>query len=500
MKLGKPAPLGRDARANRAIIVLLGVGFAALFVAAAAVFWAQRDNEASAALVSHTLAVEVRLGSFASSNERLETARRGLLLTGNPAFATIMGEAEVGARKNLAALMGLTRDNPRQQQRTARLRALLDAYGIYHRRSVQLTGAARQEMIANFMSDTGVGYVREARRVVDTMLNEELRLLRSREARQKQTQFLFTATLAGTGLLILIVAAATLFLARRNLADLRDSREELNNLNAGLEQLVDARTAELQRANSEIQRFAYIVSHDLRSPLVNVMGFTAELEAARKAIAGYIERSDAEGWAAPDSGTRLAIDEDLPEAIGFIRSSTQKMDRLIHAILQLSRQGRRTLAPEPLDLTAIAGGISDSLHHRVEETGTTLTIEPLPPVINDRVAVEQILSNLIENALKYLKPGVAGQIGVTGRTEYGRVIVEVSDNGRGIDPRDHERIFDLFRRSGAQDQPGEGIGLAHARALAYRLGGFIEVASALGEGSTFRLILPSEWRGGNGDD
>lgn len=230
------------------------------------------------------------------------------------------------------------------------------------------------------------------------------------------------------------------------------------------------------------------------------MGFTAELEAARKAIAGYIERSDAEGWAAPDSGTRLAIDEDLPEAISFIRSSTQKMDRLINAILQLSRQGRRTLAPEPLDLTAIAGGISDSLHHRIEETGTTLTIEPLPPVINDRVAVEQILSNLIENALKYLKPGVAGQIGVTGRTEYGRVIIQVSDNGRGIDPRDHERIFDLFRRSGAQDQPGEGIGLAHARALAYRLGGFIEVASALGEGSTFRLILPSEWRGGNGDD
>ncbi len=229
-------------------------------------FWAQRDNEASAALVSHTLAVEVRLGGFASSNERLETARRGLLLTGNPAFATIMGEAKVGARKNLAALMDLTRDNPRQQQRTARLRALLDAYGIYHRRSVQLTGAARQEMIANFMSDTGVGYVREARRVVDTMLDEERRLLRSREARQQQTQFLFTATLAGTGLLILIVAAATLFLVRRNLADLRDSREELNNLNAGLEQLVDARTAELQRANSEIQRFAYIVSHDLRSP------------------------------------------------------------------------------------------------------------------------------------------------------------------------------------------------------------------------------------------
>jgi signal transduction histidine kinase len=71
------------------------------------------------------------------------------------------------------------------------------------------------------------------------------------------------------------------------------------------------------------------------------------------------------------------------------------------------------------------------------------------------------------------------------------VIVSVADNGRGIDARDHQRIFDLFRRSGQQDQPGEGIGLAHVRALAYRLGGTIDVDSALGEGSTFRLNLPA---------
>ncbi|WP_447952764.1 sensor histidine kinase [Sphingopyxis chilensis] len=492
--------LGRDARANRMILGLLVVGFIALLAAAVAVFWIQRDNEANAALVSHTLAVEARLGTFASANERLETARRGLLLTGNPAFQGIMREAEASARRHLADLTALTRDNARQQQRIARMLALLDAYHAHHARSVGLTGEARRAMLAGFMDDTGVGYVRETRRIVDTMLTEEFQLLREREARQNKTQLLFTAMLAGTGLLILVVAAATLLLIRRNLEALRASQEELANLNLGLEQLVDARTAELTRANNEIQRFAYIVSHDLRSPLVNVMGFTAELEAARKAIAGYAEKSDRDGWAPPDKETRLAIEEDLPEAIGFIRSSTQKMDRLINAILQLSRQGRRTLAPEPLDLTAIAHGIGDSLHHRIEETGTRLTIEPLPGVVNDRVAVEQILSNLVENALKYLRPGVPGIISITGRKEYGRVVVEVADNGRGIDQRDHERIFDLFRRSGTQDQPGEGIGLAHARALAYRLGGFIEVKSALGEGSAFRLILPSEWRGENNDE
>ena len=499
MEAKKLTSLGEDKRASRAIILLLTLGFAALLIAAAAVFWIQRDNEESAALVSHTLAVEARLGVFASSNERLETARRGLLLTGDTRFVRIMGEAEAKARDDLEALSALTRDNAQQRARVSRLRELLDAYGAYHQRSMGFTGEARRSMLANFVTDTGVGYVREARALVDTMLAEELQLLKGREARQKQTQSLFTATLATTGFLILLVTAATLFLVRRNLAEIRDSREELHMLNAGLEQLVDARTSELQRANSEIQRFAYIVSHDLRSPLVNVMGFTAELEAARKAIAGYVDKSDRDGWEAPDAAARLAIDEDLPEAIGFIRSSTQKMDRLINAILQLSRQGRRTLAPEELDLTAMANEIGNSLHHRIEETGTVLTVEPLPTIVNDRVAVEQILSNLIENALKYLNPGVPGVIGVAAQTGYNRVTIEVSDNGRGIDPRDHERIFDLFRRSGAQDQPGEGIGLAHARALAYRLGGFIEVVSALGEGSTFRLTLPSEWRGESED-
>ena len=109
----------------------------------------------------------------------------------------------------------------------------------------------------------------------------------------------------------------------------------------GLEGAVRDRTAELTRANAEIQRFAYIVSHDLRSPLVNVMGFTAELEAAAKPLAALLERAEAEAPGIVTEDARAAVRADLPESIGFIRTSTQKMDRLIAAILQLSRQGRR---------------------------------------------------------------------------------------------------------------------------------------------------------------
>ena len=92
--------------------------------------------------------------------------------------------------------------------------------------------------------------------------------------------------------------------------------------------------------------------------------------------------------------------------------------------------------------------------HQAAEAEATIRIEPLPEIVSDRLATEQIFSNLIDNAIKYLKPGVPGEIHVRGRTKLGFAIFEVSDNGRGIDAKDHQRIFDLFRRAGTQDRPG----------------------------------------------
>jgi signal transduction histidine kinase len=254
---------------------------------------------------------------------------------------------------------------------------------------------------------------------------------------------------------------------------------------------VRARTAELRRANDEIQRFAYIVSHDLRSPLVNVMGFTSELEVAAKPLNALVERVEAEAPQLMTADAKLAVTSDLPESLAFIRASTQKMDRLINAILRLSREGRRVLAPEPIALGKLFENVADSLKHRADELGAVIEIAPdLPALMSDRLALEQIFSNLIENALKYLEPGRPGRIKLYAERHGERVVVEIVDNGRGVDPKDHARIFDLFRRSGAQDQPGEGIGLAHVRALGYRLGATVTVESELDEGATFRVSLP----------
>jgi hypothetical protein len=169
------------------------------------------------------------------------------------------------------------------------------------------------------------------------------------------------------------------------------------------------------------------------------------------------------------------------------------MDRLISAILNLTREGRREFRPVLIDTRELIEGIVATVAHQAAEAEAQIRLEPLPQIVSDRLALEQIFSNLIDNALKYLKPGVPGDIAIRGREKLGFAIFEVADNGRGIDPKDHQRIFDLFRRAGTQDRPGQGIGLAHVRALVRRLGGTMSVASALGDGSTFTITLPAKW-------
>jgi signal transduction histidine kinase len=292
------------------------------------------------------------------------------------------------------------------------------------------------------------------------------------------------------GVLIVAVVGGSAYVAARYTRDLLAAQEEVRALNVSLEERVNERTVELSRANEEVQRFAYIVSHDLRSPLVNIMGFTSELEAGMQVIERYLSAAnDDEDPALKEA--RQALETDMPEAIGFIRSSTGRMDNLINAILRLSREGRRRLEPQRIDMAQLLDAATDTVVHRLAEQGGEIRVEPpVPDLTSDRLAMEQIFGNLIDNAVKYLDPDRPGRIVVRGRTIPYGVQFEVEDNGRGIGPADRERIFELFRRAGAQDQAGEGIGLTHVRALARRLGGEITLESELGKGTVFRLTLP----------
>lgn len=477
---------------GRILIAAMAIGFLSLLVAAGAAGYVIRQGNRHADWVIHTYRVESVLTEARRLAEQQETARRGYMLAGTPAFLASFERAHNALVPQIAELRRLTADNPNQQAPMQAVIRRLAAIDTAQRETNMLVQQGRgAEALRRFRIDSGLERMTRLRRVFDIMGREERRLLAMRDAEQMAGRRTFSVVVAISALLFVLVAVISFMTIRRYTRDLHRSRTALATLNATLEDQVNERTADLALANEEIQRFAYIVSHDLRSPLVNVMGFTAELSAATQPLAALIDRAEVEAPHIVTEEARLAAREDLPEAIGFIRTSTAKMDRLINAILKLSREGRRVLAPEMIALDQLVEQITDSIRHVIDDRGVTVTIDrPMPVIVSDRIALEQILSNLIENATKYRHPSRPAEVHVSARETPGRVIVAVRDNGRGIDPRDHQRIFDLFRRSGQQDQPGEGIGLAHVRALAYRLGGTISVESRLGEGATFSLSLP----------
>ncbi len=482
-----------EGRMGRFLVACMIAGFVALLLAGGAAVWSTLRNEDHTRWVDHTYEVELAIDQASILIEQGETARRGYLLTRQPAFLETYRALGTSLPAALRRIATLTRDNPVQQRHIARWTALLD--DIVRRRdaTIALARAGRiEEARRSFEAETSARRRRGIRDLAKAMSAEEARLLVLRDDAQRASVRAFYRSLGVAGVLVVIVALVSLLTILRYTDELGASRDVLRDFADTLEDQVRERTADLSRANEEIQRFAYIVSHDLRSPLVNVMGFTAELEGATTVLGDLVDRAEQAAPAIVTEEARAAAREDLPEAIGFIRTSTQKMDRLINAILKLSREGRRVIAPEALDVAAMVDTIGATLTQQIEQRGATLTVErPLPAIVSDRLAVEQILSNLIENALKYLSPARPGRIVVRGAGHGQRVVVEVEDNGRGIAATDHARVFDLFRRAGNQDQPGEGIGLAHVRALAYRLGGVIDLSSELDKGATFRLTLPA---------
>jgi signal transduction histidine kinase len=478
-------------RISGIVVSLIAIGLLSLLVAGLYAVSTLREGEERYEQIKRTREVEALIASIGIQVERSEAARRGYLLHRDQWFRGNWHLAGQMLSQELPRLEELLEEDERQQERARALRAMVADLREIGERSMALVDAGGAEAArTDFANDRSVTLLRAIREHRLDMAGIEERLVQQRDESRREALASFYPILGLCAFLVLAIVGTSILVIRRYTNALAASRRVLQHLNTDLESAVRERTGELQRANEEIQRFAYIVSHDLRSPLVNVMGFTSELETARQPLAKLIAAAEEK---APDLVTqeaRLAIDEDLPEAIRFIRSSTEKMDRLINAILKLSREGRRTLVPEPLAMAELVSKAADALRHRAAALGVEVEVEPLPDIVADRVAIEQIFSNLLENAIKYLKEDRPGRITVSGRSQGARLIYEIADNGRGIDPKDHDRIFDLFRRSGAQDQPGEGIGLAHVRSLVWRLGGSVELQSALDEGTTFRLSLP----------
>jgi PAS domain S-box-containing protein len=225
--------------------------------------------------------------------------------------------------------------------------------------------------------------------------------------------------------------------------------------------------AELTARNAEMEQFTYTVSHDLKSPLVTISGFL-----------GMLERDIA-------SGDKQRIEKDLAR----IGSATNKMMRLLTDLLELSRIGRVTQPKTVISLSEIVRDALELVSGPLAERRVRVDVAPmLPDVCADRVRLVQVVQNLLENAVKYMgdQPEPLLEMGL--RPDASGIVFYVRDNGIGIDPRHHERIFGLFEKLDPKSE-GTGVGLALVRRILEFHGGTIWVESAA-TGSTFVLRLP----------
>ncbi|HSI40126.1 MAG TPA: CHASE3 domain-containing protein [Xanthobacteraceae bacterium] len=479
----------------RATLVMLLAGFAALALIVGTSIWLVDRTQAYAEAMVKSRALRGAAVDLLIAVQDAETGQRGYLLTGQDAYLRPYDAAmaEIGARA--ARLKAAVAALAAEAADVERLIALIDRKVAELGQTIELKKTGDGDAaLALVRTDSGKQLMDEARAIFGSLISSaEARFNAALAEQRTSSQILWWITVGG-GLIILVVTSAGASIILRYTRELMESRIEVQALATGLEERVAERTVDLVRANEEVQRFAYIVTHDLRAPLVNIMGFTSELETSIAEIQALIADIPAGAADAKLAEVRRVAEQDVPEALGFIRSSTRKMDALINAILKLSREGRRTMKPERLDLGALLQAASETIAHQLNESQGVIEIAAKAPlIVSDRLSLEQVIGNLLDNAVKYRSPDrpLVIRVGVEARPGN-RVLIEIADNGRGIAEQDHQRVFELFRRSGVQDKPGEGIGLAYAQTLIRKLGGEIAVTSRLGQGTTFSINLPRD--------
>lgn len=262
---------------------------------------------------------------------------------------------------------------------------------------------------------------------------------------------------------------------------------------------IESRAEELSRVNEHLRQqtqenemFVYSVSHDLRSPLVNLQGFSRELGLGAKDLQDTLadERvpQDVRGK------VTAVLEQDMGSSIKFIQTAVSRSSAIIDALLRLSRAGRVEYKSVEVDVALIVRRVVDAMRDTIDRKGAQMRVARLEPCLGDTTAVEQIFGNLIGNAVNYLDPSRPGKIEV-GMLEApatsGRRTYFVRDNGLGIPSAYLGKVFVAFQRLHGEVAKGEGIGLALVRRVVERHGGAVRVESTVGVGTTFYVELPA---------
>jgi signal transduction histidine kinase len=277
-----------------------------------------------------------------------------------------------------------------------------------------------------------------------------------------------------SGIWLIVLSNMRRYLKERNLAERQ--RERL------------LRT--LAAKNEELQSIVYVASHDLKSPLVNIQGFSGELSKTCRQIEEILNEDSVPG----DLRRRLAtlLDEDVPESIKFICAGTVKMRTLLDGLLEVSRLGSAVLEIKTLDMNEMTMRIIESMQFQINDSQADVTVDNLPPCKGDEDQLNQVFSNLLINAVKYLDPSRKGVVRISGRIENGISIFCVQDNGSGIAQAHQEKVFEIFHRLDPGGKvTGQGLGLTIVHRILERHEGKIWIESEPGTGSKFFVSLPN---------
>ncbi|HOK67753.1 MAG TPA: PAS domain S-box protein [Anaerohalosphaeraceae bacterium] len=247
---------------------------------------------------------------------------------------------------------------------------------------------------------------------------------------------------------------------------------------------------ELRTKNEELESVVFVASHDLRGPLVNIEGFAGEIRRALEEMKTLLEKAGLP----PETNERLQelLQKDIGESLHFISAGTAKMDSLLSGLLRLSRVGTATIRIERIRMNSLLQLVLGAMRYEIRRLGAQIHLDTLPDCLGDAVQVNQVFSNLIDNALKYRRPEEPVRIWITGQIQGDEVIYTIQDNGIGIAKEHHEKIFEIFHRLNPDGpQKGEGLGLTIVRRILDRLDGRIWVESELGAGASFFVSLPA---------
>ena len=268
----------------------------------------------------------------------------------------------------------------------------------------------------------------------------------------------------------------------------KQNEERITNLTHELERRIielDAANRELAQQNTENESLVYSVSHDLRSPLVNLQGFSQELRITADAIRTLLATPRI-----PEDirlEAQALLETDLDESVTFIGNAVRHLGNIIDGLLRLSRVGRVVYERAPVDTHALVKELLSAMHSTVAQSNGRVELGALPVVPGDRNAIGQIFANLLGNALKSLDPDRPGVVEIS--ASGSPPVFAVRDNGIGIPEEYRLKMFQVFQQVHPTQNRGEGMGLAIVRRIVERHGGRIWYESTPGRGTSFFFTL-----------